>query len=151
MASKKNKTAQKLNTDIILFILTPIVFISGIVTFLVFHPDSQLWHTWMNIHAFSSLLMTIAIVFHIIHHWGWYKKNWLKFKQSIGRMWLLSVSFILTCLTGLYILLFSESYVINIEIYAHMTLGMIALGYVVWHIVKFFPVIKGWIKRKVKK
>ncbi len=146
----KKSTISKLNTDLYLFILTPILFVSGFVLFLLMYiPHSLDYEMWMHIHVFSSIVIYYFAVRHIIDHWRWYKQNWQVFIKKSVNLWLLSLSFTLTGLTGLYILIFLEG-TSSIVLDIHAVLGVVTTYFVVQHIVKYFGAIRGWIKHKLK-
>ncbi len=148
---KKNKATKKLNNDLYLLAISPIVFISGIFTYISFFVNDILWidgHTWMNVHAISSLIIYYFAIRHITDHWSWYKKNWQKFRYSFGYLWLFSILFSLTGLTGFVILFFSGENSLEWLILTHVIFGTLTLYFVIQHIIKYFSAIKKWINHK---
>ncbi len=75
---KKNQIAKKLDTDIYLFLLTPLVVFSGVILHITTYIENNIWldyQIWTKIHFFSSIPMYILIYKHIKIHLSWYKKN----------------------------------------------------------------------------
>lgn len=148
-----NKATRILNNDLYLLIITPIVIITGVFTRLsiikgyVINIDS---HTWAHIHALSSIAIYYLTIKHIIDHWRWYKKNWNRFSNGRLALWLLSLFFILTGLTG-FVLFFlgnsSSQWVSSV----HVRFGIVATILIIYHIVKYLSVISKWISNKRKK
>ncbi len=152
-SKKKNKTSRKLNNDLVLLGLTPLVFLTGMFTYGALSIGDILsidGHTWMNIHAISSLVIYTFVALHIIDHWGWYKKNIRSFAPGRRHLWIFSLLFSLTALTGIVILFFSGENSLEWLIHFHAIVGIVATYFVVHHIIKYFSVLYKWIQYKKK-
>lgn len=145
-----NRATKKLNNDLYLLVASPVVILTGIFTRLSLITEEVLWadwHTWKSIHAIASIVLYYLAVRHVIDHWKWYKKHWFQFRKGLRHVWLLSLLFALTALSGL-LLFFSSGESVQGLSSNHVRIGVLTTLLVIYHIVKYFPVMSKWIKYK---
>lgn len=92
--------------DWILIVSFIVSALSGLGLHIAGHGNShEIWHNWAVFHGLGSVLLLVAIIFHVTTHWGWYKGI---IKKGIGRKSkvtaVLSIVFLLLSVTGIALL-----------------------------------------------
>ena len=133
-------------TLIPLFILTTY---TGIELHIAGHGNShETWHNWAVFHVIVSLLFLVAVIFHIITHWNWYKgiiSRGLRQKSKVT-LWL-SVIFIFVVITGI-ILLNIEGANFPIGLW-HYKIGILMSVFSIGHMLKRIPILRKSLKTKI--
>lgn len=95
----------------------------------------EIWYNWAVFHVVMSLLFLLAVIFHIITHWNWYKGIVCKGMGRNSKVTLcLSIMFILAAITGIALLnIDGANSPIGIW---HYKIGIIASVLSVGHILK---------------
>ena len=92
--------------DWILIVVFIVSAISGIGLHIAGHGNShEVWHNWAVFHALGSVLLLVAIIFHVRTHGGWYKgiiKNGIGRKSKVTAVF--SIVFLLLSVTGIVLL-----------------------------------------------
>lgn len=128
-----------------LFILTTY---TGIELHIAGHSKShEIWHNWAISHVIASLLLLVAVIFHIITHWSWYKGI---ISRGIGKkskvtIWL-SAIFTFVAITGV-ILLNVEGVNSSIGLW-HYKIGVLTSVFSIGHIIKRFNILRKSLKAK---
>jgi hypothetical protein len=90
------KTILSLNINLVLFLVGLAMVFSGILLQLVYHMGHHggidtnhsvlglNYFNWSDIHKYSILILSLALVFHVTLHWKWYKTV-LKKKRLVLR------------------------------------------------------------------
>lgn len=133
--------------DWILAVVFIVSSISGIGLHVAGHGDShEVWHNWAVFHVIGSVLFLVAIIFHVITHWGWYKgimKNGIGRKSKVTVV--LSIVFLLLSVTGTVLLGVSGA---NSPLGLwHYATGIIMTAVAAWHIIKRLPVLYKSLKK----
>ena len=106
------------------------------------HGDSHgVWHNWAVFHVVASVMLLVAVSFHIITHKGWYRSV---ISSGIGRKSrvtaVLSLIFFIVSLTGLVLLGVSGA---NTEMGLwHYVSGIVFTVLSAGHIIKRIPLLR---------
>lgn len=126
-------------TLVILFILTAV---SGFGLHIAGHgAEHSIWHNWAVFHVVASVMLLVAVSFHIITHKGWYRSV---ISSGIGRKSrvtaVLSLIFFIVSLTGLVLLGVSGA---NTEMGLwHYVSGIVFTVLSAGHIIKRIPLLR---------
>ena len=142
-----DKVTKKLRIDIILYILATAVLITGLLSAITYFGDGE--PRLVGPHKPLSLLMLIFATIHIKQHWYWFKHNWGKFNKKNGQLWLLTMLFILTCLSGVVAMI--PTPINGVLEMAHTIIGILTIKFLMHHLIGYYPTLPKWIKLKRKK
>ena len=120
---------------------------SGIGLHIAGHGNAhEVWHNWAVFHVLTSFLFLIAVIFHIITHWSWYRgvvKNGIGRKSRVTMA--LSIVFLFVSVTGIVLLNMNGA---NSRIGLwHYRVGIITSALSIGHILKRFPTLRNSLKK----
>lgn len=148
MESKKfNTLTHKLWVDIVLYVLSIIVLITGILSAITYFNDSGI--RLVGPHKPLSILLIIFSVLHVKQHWYWFKNNWGKFNKKNGQLWVMTILFTLTCLSGVAAM-FPSPLEAGLET-VHTITGILVIKFLTHHLIGYYPTLTKWIKHKRSK
>lgn len=98
-------------------------------------------HAWTVVHKISIVVLSLLMIYHIYHHWKWYKGVILKkLIRNNHQVLILSLLFVLVAITGLtpwFIdLLKGDEMLRKIFIEIHDKVAILLAVYLVLHIIK---------------
>ena len=129
-------------TDISMAILTLASLFTGVKIHYAGHFQShEVWHNWSAVHFFVNVALLATTIIHIKQHWGFYKSLVNKINLRGKVTMLVTMSFTVVALSGIYLLAFVEGQG-SAAGFAHYILGLAFVVLGLGHLAKRWKVFK---------
>ena len=128
-------------------ILTLISLFTGIQIHYAGHFQShEVWYNWSAVHTIANIALLVTAIMHIKQHWGFYKSLIKKINLRNKVTMLVTTSFVVVALSGIYLLAFVEGQGSSVG-FAHYVLGLVFGVLGLGHLAKRWKVLKKGIVR----
>ena len=136
MSTRSHRRSRRLTDQL----LIPVSIASVITGFGLYvagkNAPHEVWEQWAAAHVVATVLFLVLGIFHIKHHWAWYKSLFSKGLSNKSRVTLLlTIAFLLLVITGIVLIVAIDGPNSTMG-HLHYLFGLLLTILSLWHIVK---------------
>ena len=141
MSTRSHRRSQRL-TDLLLIPVS----IASVITGFGLHvagkdTPHEVWEQWAAAHVVATVLFIILGIYHVWHHWAWYKSLFSKGLGKKSRVTLLlTIAFLFLVVTGIVLIVAIDG-PNSTTGHLHYLFGLLLTILSLWHIVKRWKVL----------
>ena len=129
-------------TDLSMAVLTLVSLFTGVQIHYAGHFQShEVWYNWSAVHTLANIALLVTATIHIKQHWGFYKSLIKKINLRSKVTMLVTTSFVVVALSGIYLLVFVKGQGSSAG-FAHYILGILFSALGLGHLAKRWTVFK---------
>ena len=134
-------------TDLSMAVLTLVSLFTGVKIHYAGHFQShEVWHNWSAVHTIANIALLVTATIHIKQHWGFYKSLIKKINLRSKVTMLVTTSFVVVALSGIYLLVFVKGQGSSAG-FAHYILGIAFSALGLGHLAKRWEVFKKGVSK----
>ena len=136
-------------TDLLLIPVSIASVITGFGLHVSGHDSPhEVWEQWAAAHVVATVLFLVLGIFHVWHHWAWYKSLFSKGLGKKSRVTLLlTIAFLLLSVTGVVLIVAIDG-PNSTTGHLHYLFGLLLTILSLWHIiVRWKALVYMWNKR----
>lgn len=136
MSTRSHRRSQRI-TDWLLIPVSIASVITGFGLHVAGHDrPHEVWEQWAAAHVVATVLFLVLGIYHVSHHWAWYKSLFSKGLGKKSRVtFLLTIVFLFLVVTGIILIVAIDGPNSTIG-HLHYLFGLLLTIISLWHVVK---------------